>query len=150
MARQYRKYVKEEVEAAVKECLCLSDVLRKLDRAPVGGNSTSLALLLKKWEIDTSHFTGQAHNRGKASSKRKSADEILAMGTSMDRRLEASKLRRCLDEKGVEYKCNCCGINEWMGKTLSLEVDHIDECYWNNTFENLQYLCPNCHTMKNR
>lgn len=150
MAREYRKFVKEEVESVVKECFSLAEVLRKMGRAPVGGNSTNLALTLKRWGTDTSHFTGQVHNKGKIANNRKSADELLVMGTSLDRRMEASKLRRCLSEKSVEYKCNCCGINEWQGKELALEVDHIDECYWNNLFENLQFLCPNCHTMKNR
>lgn len=150
MAREYRKFVKEEVEAVVKECMSLMDVLRKMGRAPVGGNSTNLSLMLKRWEIDTSHFTGQAHNKGKASNKRKTADEYLVLGTSLDHRQKGSILSRCLMEKGVEYKCNCCGISEWMGKPLLLEVDHKDEQYWNNLFENLQFLCSNCHTMKNR
>lgn len=150
MAREYRKFVKEDVEAVVKECFSLAEVLRTMGRAPVGGNSTNLALTLKRWGTDTSHFTGQAHNKGKEPGHKKSADEHLRMGTELDRRAKGSVLRRCLVEKGVEYKCNCCGINEWQGKELALEIDHIDEQYWNNLFENLQFLCPNCHTMKNR
>lgn len=150
MAREYRKFVKEEVEAVVKESFSLAEVLRKLGRAPVGGNSTNLALTLKRWGTDTSHFTGQAHGKGKESSKKKPADEHLTMGDELDGRPRTALIRRCMLEKGVEHKCNCCGISEWMGKPLVLEIDHIDECYWNNTIENLQFLCPNCHTMKGK
>lgn len=150
MTRAYRKYNQQEVEQAVLESVSLAEVLRKLGRTPVGGNSNSLSLQLKRWGTDTSHFTGQSHNKGKASNKRKPADDHLVMGSSLDRRQKGSILTRCLVEKGVEYKCNCCGINEWMGKPLLLEVDHIDEHYWNNLFENLQFLCPNCHTMKGK
>lgn len=148
MARQHRRYTKEELVVAVNDSVSYTEVLRKLGRSPVGGNSTNLALLLKRWEIDTSHFTGQCHARGKPSSKRRPADEMLVMGTPLDRRVEARRLRWCLAEKGVEYRCNICGINEWLGEQLRLEVDHINEQYWDNRLENLQFLCPNCHTMK--
>ena len=150
MAREYRKFVKEELQQVVAESASLVEVLRKLGRTPVGGNSNNLARRLKLWDIDTSHFTGQAHNKGKPSNKRKTADSFLTMGTPMDPRKKGTLLTRCLLEKGIEYKCNCCGISEWLGKPLLLEVDHKDEQYWNNLFENLQFLCPNCHTMKTR
>ena len=45
------------------------------------------------------------------------------------------------------YKCSLCqNEGEWMGKTLSLQVDHIDGNSSNNLPNNLRILCPNCHT----
>ena len=44
-----------------------------------------------------------------------------------------------------DWKCEMCGLNEWMGKTLPLEVHHIDGNNYNNELSNLQILCPNCH-----
>lgn len=46
----------------------------------------------------------------------------------------------------TDYRCSCCGINEWNGKPLTLQVDHIDGNNSNNLIENFRYLCPNCHT----
>lgn len=44
------------------------------------------------------------------------------------------------------YSCEVCGISEWNGKKLSLEVDHIDGVHYNNIIENLRLVCPNCHS----
>ena len=46
-----------------------------------------------------------------------------------------------------EWKCDCCGLTEWMGKPLSLEIHHIDGNVYNNDISNLQVLCPNCHSL---
>lgn len=45
------------------------------------------------------------------------------------------------------YLCSICGQNnEWCGKKLVLQLDHIDGNPNNNTLENTRWLCPNCHT----
>jgi hypothetical protein len=49
-------------------------------------------------------------------------------------------------KRTTEYKCSCCGISEWNGKELRLQIDHIDGNNSNNVVENFRYLCPNCHT----
>jgi hypothetical protein len=42
--------------------------------------------------------------------------------------------------------CEMCGISEWNGKILPMEVDHIDGNTKNNNLSNLRVLCPNCHS----
>lgn len=57
-------------------------------------------------------------------------------------------LKRILvNELGVEEKCSCCGITEWNGVTIPLELDHIDGNTANNKPDNLRLLCPNCHSI---
>ena len=43
-------------------------------------------------------------------------------------------------------KCNHCGIDEWNGKPIVLELEHIDGNHSNNERENLEAICPNCHS----
>lgn len=48
--------------------------------------------------------------------------------------------------KKQNYKCAHCDIDNWMGKNITLELDHINGDSTNNTEENLRMLCPNCHS----
>jgi len=48
--------------------------------------------------------------------------------------------------ESTEYKCTKCGIFDWCGDKLMLELDHIDGNSENNSKENLRLLCPNCHS----
>lgn len=43
-------------------------------------------------------------------------------------------------------KCEICGISEWMGKPITFQVHHKDGDRTNNELDNLQILCPNCHS----
>jgi predicted RNA-binding Zn-ribbon protein involved in translation (DUF1610 family) len=149
MTRAYRRITKEELQEAVIGCLNFAEVCRLLNRSPVGGNITNFQVLCRKWEIDTSHMTGQAHARGKTSNKLMPPEIMLVMGEPGSRRAVPRRLKRALLAMGVEYKCNRCGIVDWHGKQI-LEIDHIDGQYWNNTAENLQFLCPNCHAAKDK
>ena len=44
------------------------------------------------------------------------------------------------------YSCNICGIFEWNGKDIVLELEHKDGNSENNDISNLCLLCPNCHS----
>ena len=44
-------------------------------------------------------------------------------------------------------KCNRCGISEWLGEKITLELEHKDGNHFNNERDNLECLCPNCHSL---
>lgn len=48
----------------------------------------------------------------------------------------------------AEQKEGCweCGITEWNGKDIVLELEHINGNSSDNTEENVSLLCPNCHS----
>jgi 5-methylcytosine-specific restriction endonuclease McrA len=45
-----------------------------------------------------------------------------------------------------EHRCECCGLSEWNGIPITLQAHHKDGDKTNNELENLQLLCPNCHS----
>lgn len=48
----------------------------------------------------------------------------------------------------MEYKCFGCGnTGEWRGKRLTLELHHKDGDRRNHSKENLEFRCPNCHSI---
>jgi 5-methylcytosine-specific restriction endonuclease McrA len=58
-----------------------------------------------------------------------------------------SHLSKRLVSQGIlEYRCNSCGIDEYNGRHISLELNHIDGDRYNHLLENLELLCPNCHS----
>jgi 5-methylcytosine-specific restriction endonuclease McrA len=62
--------------------------------------------------------------------------------------VSAHKLRlKLLKENIKEHKCELCGITEWMGQKVPLELDHIDGNHYNNNMENIRIICPNCHSL---
>ena len=60
----------------------------------------------------------------------------------------SKNIRRYLLDK-VGHKCEICGWNKenHYTHTIPLEIHHIDGDYTNNNEENLQVLCPNCHSL---
>lgn len=46
-----------------------------------------------------------------------------------------------------ENKCNKCGLDEWLGQDLVLELEHKDGNNKNNNRDNLEMICPNCHSL---
>ena len=55
-----------------------------------------------------------------------------------------NKRKRVFEEQN--FCCSKCGISEWLGNPLSLELEHKDGNNKNNARDNLEGLCPNCHS----
>ena len=135
----------EEFKTIVANSFSYSDCLRALGLGTNGGSSTDvLKRRIQELECSTEHF-----NKGKNSGTytHYAMSEILVKDSNY---VAISRLKkRLVDEGYLEYKCACCGISEWMGKPISLQLDHINGNNRDHRIENLRFLCPNCHSQTN-
>jgi Zn finger protein HypA/HybF involved in hydrogenase expression len=139
------KFSKEVLESAVRESESISSVCRILNIRPTGGNYKTINRKIRLWNIDTSHFKGRAWNLGLTfESKLKiPLNEILIENSTY---VSTDRLRRRLIKEGIKkYECECCGLFEWNGKEIPLELNHINGINTDNRIENLEIICPNCH-----
>ncbi len=131
---------KERIEEAVKNCVNYRDVLRALSINISGNNTETLKRKIEKYNIDTSHFTFHSEKLQKL---RKPVEYYLVNGS----KIQTAKLKEKLLDAGLkENKCEICGISEWEGKEIVCQLHHINGDNTDNRIENLQILCPNCHS----
>jgi hypothetical protein len=70
-------------------------------------------------------------------------DQVLAAGRRRSRQHVKSRL---LMAGLKEERCESCGLTDWCGRRLSLELHHVNGDGQDNRLENLRLLCPNCHS----
>lgn len=59
----------------------------------------------------------------------------------------ATLKRRLVADNIIEYKCVVCGNDgTWLGNPITLQLNHINGNRHDHSLENLEFLCPNCHT----
>lgn len=145
MENKIYKLTDKEFIDLVKSSLNTSEVLFKLGYTTKGNSWGYSQIKQRMQELDLS---GKDFKRKSAlievnESNKANPKELFCENSKHPRNI----LRRTiLREKLIPYKCAICGITEWQGKTLSLELDHINGINNDNRIENLRFLCPNCHS----
>ena len=144
--RYRNKWTDGELTVAVTEAFSMAETLRRLRIKAAGGNYSTVKRRILDLGLDTRHWLGSGHLRGKSHnwSRSRSLDSIL----QPDSRYGTYKLkRRLLKARLLDPVCADCGLVEWKGRPIPLELDHIDGDKENNRLINLRLLCPNCHAL---
>ena len=133
---KWENFTKEQIADIVANSISNREVAEKLGYAKDGGGTMStLKKMYEKLELDTSHFKGSGWNAGNYDYSLFTKGENKKGGKTLAAPLIALR----------GQKCECCGITEWLGNPIKLEVHHLDGDRLNNELTNLELLCPNCH-----
>lgn len=140
------KRTKEEYEEAIRNSRSIASVCRFLGLKPAGGNYRIIHQAIEEYKLDTSHFTGQGWNVGlkfKPKAVTETRDVLVRESNYQSHKLKKRLLREGLKER----RCECCGLSEWLGKPIPLELHHMNGDNHDHRLENLAILCPNCHAL---
>jgi hypothetical protein len=144
------RYSKESFEKAVKNAKSIKEALKNMGLRAAGGNYKIFHKYVDKYNIDTSHFETREEIYKRTINKhaynvKTPLSEILVENSNYNR----THLKKRLYKEGLkERKCEMPGCGqgeEWMGKKMSLILDHINGVHNDNRIENLRIVCPNCN-----
>lgn len=133
------KYSDEEFLEIYHDTSNISQLCEKLGYSKAAGHSRhKVKRRILKFNLPIKKQTSTISNSEKDPSK------IL----TEDSKWANKKVRKIiLDNDLLDYSCNDCGIGgNWNGKSLTLQIDHINGNNTDHRLENLRFLCPNCHT----
>ena len=138
--KKWEKYSKNQLQEFLNTSISYSEVAEKcgyLNARTQGGEQINvIKRMIEQLDLDDSHIKGKSwrkdqfdYSRFKYGNNIKAAEMLKAM----------IYLRgRC---------CQVCNHTDWNGVDIPLEVHHLDGDRLNNTLENLQIICPNCHAL---
>jgi hypothetical protein len=139
---RFSKISDEEFKESIARSKCVREALLSLGLKAAGGNYATFHQRVKNLGIDTSHFSGAAWAAGKTFGPKRPIDDYL----SNSFKISSSSLKKRLIREGIkEAKCECCNLDWWIDKEISLELHHMNGNHFDNSLSNLQLLCPNCH-----
>lgn len=137
--KKWENFSKEEIENFIKESRSYRDLALKLGYSNESGSAiATIKSMIQELNLDVSHFTGQGWNKNNFDYSRFQYEKKIR-GATMIQALTALR----------GWRCENCGLTEWQGQKVPLEVHHIDGDELNSVLENLQVLCPNCHALTN-
>lgn len=131
-----------EFTELIKNSASTADVLRMLEYS-TNGNSWAYRIISERMDKLKITFGKKLKQNSKGIVEKLPLNKILTEDSNYSR----TKLKDRLIQEGLkEYKCEICGISEWLGNPISLQLHHLNGVSNDNRLSNLQLLCPNCHT----
>lgn len=137
----------DDFKKLVRTSKSVCDICMKLSARRGGGIFTNIKRRISKMDLNTKHFIdGRVGDYSPVHVSKEDFLKRLENGIT-----DATFLKRKIIEFSlIPYKCKECGLVDiWNNKPIKLQLEHIDGNWLNNSLNNLQFLCPNCHSQTN-
>lgn len=146
MRKEHTVWEINNLKKILSESYSISDAARNISKTTglSSGIKQKLRRKIKEYNLDISHFP-PIHIRisiGTKKFKPKLSDSMIFVNKKQSRK----NVRDRFFIKNPPKNCDICKINKWNDKVISFQIDHIDGNCNNNQFNNLRWLCPNCHS----
>ncbi|MFD9629494.1 HNH endonuclease signature motif containing protein [Streptomyces violascens] len=138
----------KSLRVAITGASSYADVMRALGLPVNNTNHRRVRRRIAQLSLNTSHFRRRPRSSAPPTEPRPTAAVTLVRLPQGSPRTNRARLHRALQEIGVPYRCTSCGnVGEWLGRQITLQIDHISGDWLDNRAANLRYLCPNCHAL---
>ena len=140
-------YTKEELQHMLDTNSTFTQILKEIGLR--GGSSMiTLKKVIDEYSLDMTQYRINNYNYKKNIAKNAfSSSYDLESKLKKNSNSSSHKLKIKLIDYGLkESRCELCNSTEWLGRPIKLHLHHIDGDHTNNELDNLQLLCPNCHS----
>lgn len=132
---------KLKLSEVVKNSFSYTQVIQNFVNKVAAGHYITLKRYIKKFELDISHFS--PYRLGKSNKQIINEQMFISNSLASSRTVRL----RLIKDNLIPYKCKCGNEGEWQGQTMTLQLDHKNGDRTDQRLENLEFLCPNCHSL---
>lgn len=135
---------KEAVAEAIANSTSIKESLLYLKLRAAGGNYRAFNLACAKHGLSIPQWDRRGQLQELGRQRRFSDEQVFVENSSYTNRKNVKKRLYAL---GVPEQCASCGNGPtWNGRPLTLTLEHKNGVWNDNRMDNLEILCPNCHS----